>query len=122
MCAFDRQIDDGRAVHRDSERLELFRGQTRHGEGRTLGFFRVAGKKSRIGGGGRKIARHRRLQALHAPAFLINQDEEIRSADRFANFGDEALQLLGRHDVATKQNQTRRSNLAVKAPFFIRQS
>ena len=58
--------------------------------------------KSRVSGGGRKITRHRRLQALHASTFLIDQDEEVRSANRFANFGDEALQLLGLHDVATK--------------------
>jgi hypothetical protein len=78
--------------------------------------------KSRICGGGRKIARHRRLQALHAPAFLIDQNEKIGSANCFANLGHEALQLLSGRDVATKQDQPCRLNFAVKAPFFIRQS
>ena len=120
VCAFDRQVEDGRAVHGYSERVEFLRGQPRHSKRRALGFFRVASKQSRIGGGGRKIARHWRLQALHPSAFLIDQDEEIRLADRFANAGNEPLQLIGPRDVAAKEDQPRRLDLTEKASFFIR--
>ncbi len=118
----DGQIEDGCAIHRNAETEKLFRRQPRHGKGCVLGFFSVPDKELSICGSSRKIARHGRLQALHAAAFLIDQDKKVAPAYRLASLADEAPQLLGVGNIAAKQDQTRGLHLAVEAPFFIGQN
>ena len=45
-------------------------------------------------GAGRIVRRQRRPQALHAAAFLVDEDRRVRAADAVAHLGDEIADLL----------------------------
>ena len=74
---------------------------------RRFGPFGIALKESRVGRTGRQIARRWRLQALHAPALLVDQDQHLIAANRVADIVNEWPDQCWISDVAGKQDHAR---------------
>jgi hypothetical protein len=72
------------------------------------------GFEARSGGEGLPL---RRLQARHAPAFLVNQDRR-RRAQHIADIIRERAQLLGVLDVPREKNRAKRWKSAPKRSFL----
>ena len=85
-------VDAGREAHVDPDRAQLGRHeptQRRRGFQRALLILVVeAAERAK-----RRQGEERLAEALHAPAFVVDGDEQRRRADR-VQVGDEVLELL----------------------------
>jgi hypothetical protein len=66
----------------------------------------------------RIVLRQRRAQALHPPAFLVDEDEGVRPADAVAHRGDKVPHLFRFPDVAGEQDETPRPFSADEGDVF----
>jgi hypothetical protein len=57
------------------------------------------------------------LEALHASAFLIDQNRSVAPPDRITELGDQASELVRMLDIAAEQNEAPRISLAQEAPL-----
>ena len=119
MCAFDGKIGDRRAVHRDAVGAKLLCRQPGDREGSPFRRFGIACIKFGIGSCSRQCPRNRRLQALNAAAFLVNQNEKILPPDGLTYVVDQPFELTSVEDVAAKQNQPGGPDVAIKAALVV---
>ena len=103
--AFDRHVEHGQAVGGDAVALEIEGVQAREQPDGALAGLVILLPERAERGAGRIIGRERRADALHAAAFLVDEDRRVGAADAIAHLGDEIADLLGLADVAGKQDE-----------------
>ena len=119
--AFDRHVENRRAVGVDAELGEIGGQETRCLERRHHRRRMIARVERAVGGGGRQRATQRRPQPLHASAFLVDQHEQIVGADRGAHVGDERADLRVIREVAGEEDEARRLRVLEESGFVARQ-
>jgi hypothetical protein len=120
MRAFDGEIGDRSAVHRDAVGTKLIGRQSRNGKRRFLRFFRVIRVEFGKGCRRRESPRDRRLQALDAAALLIGQDQKIVAADGLVNVVKDTRKLASVEDVAAEQDHSGWLDVAIEAALVVR--
>ena len=90
-----RHVEHGGAVDVDAERRELLGDQPRAGKGRVLTELGVGLVHDAVAARRRHVPPMRRAQALHAAAFLVDEDQHLVALDRVPERGDERAKLLG---------------------------
>lgn len=116
MRSWRRHIEDGRAIAVDPKCTQIVGDQPCH----------LPNSSGRVG---RKRELHsswkrtplRRSQALHSPAFLVDEDETV-GADGIEDIADQVAHLVGCFDIATKQDHASGSCVGEKMTFVIKQT
>ena len=112
MGTGDGKIENRRAVCVDAERAQIL-GRLARGQRRErAGLLRIGGIERAERGGVGQLAPQRRPQALHAAAFLVDQNERAITADCFETIGDKPADLVMSQAIAREQDDAGRSCLA----------
>lgn len=61
----------------------------------------------------------RRTEALHASAFLVDQDQHVLAFDRVLEGGDERAKLVGRLAIPRKDNEPARKVVGEEPTFGV---
>ena len=59
----------------------------------------------------------RRTESLHAPAFLVDENQHVLAFDRVLEGGDERAKLVWRLAIPRKDNKAARSLVGEEPPF-----
>ena len=114
-------VDQRRAIDVDAERRQLGADQLVIEEHRLAPVARTLGRqRAELGRRGRG-APVRRLQALHPPALLVDQDRSLGMLDRRAQIVHQAAHLVRIGDVAREQDEAERLNVAEERALLARQ-
>jgi hypothetical protein len=112
-----RHVENGQAVDRDAECLEVMGDQPRAQAGKLPRGQRVIHSQRGERPAGRIFLPVRRAEALNAAALLIDQDGSIVAPDRRAELGHQRAHLIGIGAIAPEQNQPPGIGIAQEGPL-----
>jgi hypothetical protein len=121
--AGDGEIEDGRAIGIDAEIAQVAGDKAGGCFGGGAGTVAVACfVAGGVRGGGGQRAAEWRAEALHAAAFLVDEDKRFVSTDGFARVRDEAADLVVGLAIAGEQDDAERARCGEEALFRVRQA
>ena len=101
-----RQIQHRQAVDGDSEAMKVVGDEPGAVERGSTPRFPVSFiERTQLGAAG-ICTPVRRLEALHAPPFLVDEHRSIGAADAIAEVADQGFDLVGRPAVTLKKNES----------------